>query len=67
MPCIFLGLLTYRFLEQGIPSRPSGDGLDGHSMWPSMRSVPNEFLESYLPLRVDKYEGSGFLHNNDSR
>jgi hypothetical protein len=24
-----------------------------------MRSVPNEFLESYLPLRVDRYE-AGF-------
>ncbi|KAF7777449.1 hypothetical protein Agabi119p4_3521 [Agaricus bisporus var. burnettii] len=40
----------------GIPGRPHGDGPDGHSMWPSMRSVPNEFLESYLPLRVDKYQ-----------
>lgn len=41
---------------QGIPARPHGDGPDGHSMWPSMRTVPNEFLESYLPLRVDRYE-----------
>ncbi|TFK42837.1 Hydantoinase/oxoprolinase-domain-containing protein [Crucibulum laeve] len=40
----------------GIPARPHGDGPDGHSLWPSMRSVPNEFLESYLPLRVDRYE-----------
>ncbi|KAJ7595975.1 Hydantoinase/oxoprolinase-domain-containing protein [Mycena floridula] len=40
----------------GIPARPWGDGPDGHSLWPSMRAVPNEFLESYLPMRVDRYE-----------
>ncbi|KAF9066838.1 Hydantoinase/oxoprolinase-domain-containing protein [Rhodocollybia butyracea] len=40
----------------GIPARPFGDGPDGHSLWPSMRAVPNEFLESFLPLRVDRYE-----------
>ncbi|KAF5376570.1 hypothetical protein D9757_008258 [Collybiopsis confluens] len=40
----------------GIPARPHGDGPDGHSLWPSMRAVSNEFLESYLPLRVDRYE-----------
>ncbi|KAJ7456876.1 Hydantoinase/oxoprolinase-domain-containing protein [Mycena latifolia] len=40
----------------GIPARPHGDGPDGHSLWPSMRSVPNEVLESKLSLRVDRYE-----------
>ncbi|KXN87731.1 5-oxoprolinase [Leucoagaricus sp. SymC.cos] len=56
----------------GIPSRPLGDGPDGHSMWPSMRSVPNEFLESYLPLRVDRYEtvpdsgGEGFYRGGNA-
>ncbi|KAF9002016.1 5-oxoprolinase [Cyathus striatus] len=40
----------------GIPARPHGDGPDGHSLWPSMRAVPNEFLESTLPLRIDRYE-----------
>ncbi len=40
----------------GIPGRPVGDGPDGHSLWPSFTNVPNEFLESYFPLRIDAYE-----------
>jgi N-methylhydantoinase B len=40
----------------GIPGRPVGDGPDGHSMWPSFTNVPNEFLEAYFPLRIEKYE-----------
>ena len=40
----------------GIPGRPVGDGPDGHSLWPSFTNVPNEFLESYFPLRIDIYE-----------
>ncbi len=40
----------------GIPGRPIGDGPDGHSLWPSFTNVPNEFLESYFPLRIEKYE-----------
>jgi len=40
----------------GIPGRPSGDGPDGHSLWPSFTNVPNEFLESYFPLRINVYE-----------
>jgi N-methylhydantoinase B len=40
----------------GIPGRPFGDGPDGHSLWPSFTNVPNEFLEAYFPLRVEKYE-----------
>ena len=40
----------------GIPGRPIGDGPDGHSLWPSFTNVPNEFLESYFPLRIDTYE-----------
>ncbi len=40
----------------GIPGKPSGDGPDGHSLWPSFTNVPNEFLESYFPLRIDVYE-----------
>ncbi|KAK7033013.1 putative hydantoin utilization protein [Favolaschia claudopus] len=39
----------------GIPARPTGDGMDGHCLWPAMKSVPNEFLELYLPLRIEKY------------
>ncbi len=40
----------------GIPGRPIGDGPDGHSLWPSFTNVPNEFLESYFPLVIEKYE-----------
>lgn len=40
----------------GIPGRPSGDGPDGHSLWPAFTNVPNEFLESYFPLRILRYE-----------
>ncbi|MCC5867198.1 MAG: hydantoinase B/oxoprolinase family protein [Gammaproteobacteria bacterium] len=40
----------------GVPGKPSGDGPDGHSLWPSFTNVPNEFLESYFPLRIEVYE-----------
>ena len=40
----------------GIPGRPAGDGPDGHSLWPAFTNVPNEFLESYFPLRIGTYE-----------
>lgn len=40
----------------GIPGKPTGDGPDGHSLWPSFTNVPNEFLESYFPLRIELYE-----------
>lgn len=40
----------------GIPGRPVGDGPDGHSLWPSFTNVPNEFVEAYFPLRIEKYE-----------
>jgi N-methylhydantoinase B len=40
----------------GIPGRPAGDGPDGHSLWPAFTNVPNEFLESYFPLRIVRYE-----------
>lgn len=39
----------------GIPARPAGDGMDGHCLWPAMKSVPNEFLELYYPLRIEQY------------
>ncbi len=50
----------------GVPGRPAGDGPDGHSMWPAFTNVPNEYIESYFPLRIDVYEtitdsgGAGF-------
>jgi N-methylhydantoinase B len=40
----------------GIPGRPAGDGPDGHSLWPAFTNVPNEYLESYFPLRILSYE-----------
>ncbi|MGY6558988.1 MAG: hydantoinase B/oxoprolinase family protein [Nitritalea sp.] len=40
----------------GIPGKPFGDGPDGHSLWPSFTNVPNEFLEAYFPLRIERYE-----------
>jgi len=40
----------------GVPGRPIGDGPDGHSLWPSFTNVPNEFIEAYFPLRIEKYE-----------
>jgi len=39
----------------GIPGRPIGDGMDGHSWWPLFTNIPTEYLESYCPLRVDRY------------
>ncbi|KAF7312236.1 putative hydantoin utilization protein [Mycena indigotica] len=39
----------------GVPARPHGDGMDGTSLWPAMKSVPNEFLELYFPLRIEEY------------
>ena len=40
----------------GIPGRPIGDGPDGHSLWPGFTNVPNEFIEAYFPLRIERYE-----------
>ena len=40
----------------GIPGRPLGDGPDGHSLWPGFTNVPNEFLERYFPMVIEKYE-----------
>ena len=39
-----------------IPGRPFGDGPDGHSLWPGFTNVPNEFLERYFPMRIERYE-----------
>jgi N-methylhydantoinase B len=40
----------------GIPGRPLGDGPDGHSLWPGFTNVPNEFIERYFPLTIERYE-----------
>ncbi len=39
----------------GIPGRAMGDGPDGHSLWPGFTNVPNEFLERYFPMIIEKY------------
>jgi N-methylhydantoinase B len=39
----------------GIPGRPIGDGMDGHSWWPLFENIPTEYLEAYYPLRIDGY------------
>ncbi|MCH7666843.1 MAG: hydantoinase B/oxoprolinase family protein [Acidobacteria bacterium] len=50
----------------GIPGRPIGDGMDGHSWWPLFENIPTEYLEAYYPVRIDSYTtitdsgGAGF-------
>lgn len=39
----------------GLPGRPHGDGLDGHSWWPLFTSIPVEYIESYYPIVVERY------------
>jgi N-methylhydantoinase B len=42
-------------LYGGIPGRPVGDGIDGHSWWPLFENIPSEYLETYYPLLVEHY------------
>jgi len=42
-------------LYGGIPGRPIGDGMDGHSWWPLFENIPTEYLEAYYPLHIDGY------------
>jgi N-methylhydantoinase B len=55
----------------GIPGRPFGDGPDGHSLWPGFTNVPNEFLERYFPMVIERYEtvpdsgGAGFFRGGN--
>jgi len=42
-------------LYGGIPARPVGDGLDGHSWWPLFKAVPTEYLEKYYPVEIESY------------
>ena len=39
----------------GLPGRPAGDGLDGHSWWPLFTSIPTEYIESYYPVVIERY------------
>ena len=42
-------------LYGGIPGRPLGDGIDGHSWWPLFENIPTEYLETYFPLMIESY------------
>ena len=42
----------------GLPGRPHGDGLDGHSWWPLFTSIPTEYIESYYPVVVERYRSA---------
>ncbi len=42
-------------LYGGIPGRPVGDGMDGHSWWPLFENIPTEYLESFYPMIVESY------------
>ena len=42
-------------LYGGIPGRPIGDGMDGHSWWPLFENIPTEYLETYYPMVIESY------------
>ena len=42
-------------LYGGIPGRPIGDGMDGHSWWPLFENIPTEYLESFFPIIIETY------------
>ena len=42
-------------LYGGIPGRPIGDGMDGHSWWPLFENIPAEYLETYYPMLIEGY------------
>ena len=42
-------------LYGGIPGRPIGDGMDGHSWWPLFENIPTEYLEIYYPMVIEGY------------
>jgi N-methylhydantoinase B len=42
-------------LYGGIPGRPMGDGMDGHSWWPLFQNIPSEYLETYYPMLIEGY------------
>jgi N-methylhydantoinase B len=46
-----LGEISYG----GLPGRPSGDGIDGHSWWPLFTNIPTEYIESYYPVVIERY------------
>ena len=62
----YFKLVLVGFLEDRLAMSP-----DGHSLWPAFTNVPNEFIEAYFPLRVEKYEtiidsGGPGLHRGET-
>src|SRR3970040_1897988 len=51
----------------GIPGRPIGDGMDGHSWWPLFQNIPTEYLEAYYPGRVYGHPEPGEVWIHDDR
>ena len=41
-------------LMGGIPGRPAGDGMDGHSWYPQLENTPCEYQEIYYPLVTEE-------------
>jgi N-methylhydantoinase B len=41
-------------LMGGIPARPAGDGMDGHSWYPQLENTPCEYQELYYPLVTEE-------------
>jgi len=41
-------------LMGGIPGRPAGDGMDGHSWYPQLENTPSEYQETYFPLLIEE-------------
>ena len=49
------GFQLMEILYGGIPGRPVGDGMDGHSWWPLFENIPTEYLETYYPMVIESY------------
>ena len=59
-PCLFFtgrGRKTFFYVGfGGVPGRPTGDGHDGYTLLPSFVNIPNEYIEVYAPILVERYE-----------
>ena len=42
-------------LTGGLPGQSSGEGIDGHSLTPSVRNTPTEIIENYYPIVIERY------------
>ena len=42
-------------LAGGLPGRASAEGIDGHSLTPSVRNTPTETIENYYPIVIERY------------